>query len=71
MKYKCIKDYWMDGDSADEGHTPAFVEGDVYEFNYCITEDDPMVTYKDNHKCKHFMDKDELDNSGYFELVEE
>lgn len=32
MKYKCIQDYWMDNESADKGYTPAFVEGDVYEF---------------------------------------
>lgn len=69
MKYKCIRNYWMDNESAELGNTPAFVEGDVYDFK--LWDDETLFTYKDNHKCHHYMDKDELDNSGYFELVEE
>lgn len=70
MKYKCIKNYWMDNESAELGNTPAFVDGDVYDFNTTIVKG-TLVTYEDNHNEEHYMDKDELDNSGYFELVEE
>lgn len=70
MKYKCIKNYWMNNESAELGHTPAFVDGMVYDFISCDDETF-LLTHKDNHKCDHYMDKDELDNSGYFELVEE
>lgn len=69
MKYKCIKNYWMDNESAELGNTPAFVDGDVYDFE--LWDDETLFTYKDNHKREHYMDKEELDNSGYFELVEE
>ena len=70
MKYKCIKNYWMNNESAELGHTPAFVDGMAYDFEFWGNETF-LLTRKDNHKCHHYMDKDQLDNSGYFELVEE
>lgn len=60
----------MNNESAELGSIPAFVKGMIYDFEFCGNETF-LLTRKDNHKCHHYMDKDELDNSGYFELVEE
>ena len=72
MKYKCIKDCWMENESSETGHKPAFAKGETYEFYlYCDRDGEHLIADTDHHKRQHYMDKEELDNSGYFELVED
>lgn len=56
-----------------KGIPPAFVEGDVYEFivDNLFVNGEVLYTLSNNHGMQHTMEKQELDNSGHFELVEE
>ena len=64
MKYKCIKDFWMDGESREDGFKPAFAKGEVYDFR---RRDGDFVTDKDHCGHVHYMPTEDINN--YFELV--
>jgi hypothetical protein len=72
MKYKCLKDYWMQHESEDNGDIPAFAAGDEYEFfvRSNFADGEPyLYTPRDNQRAAHYMDDNEEFNE-YFELVE-
>lgn len=72
MKYKCIKDFWME-DRLRE-NTPAFSNGNVYDFRPISVEEmrdgcSDLVTMSNNHGAIHYMPMSDINE--YFELVEE
>jgi hypothetical protein len=72
VKYKCLKDFWMHNESEENGDTPAFKAGDVYEFfvGKESSYNPQLYTPKDNQRSGHYMDND-AEFGEYFELVEE
>lgn len=66
MKYKCIKDFWLNNESEENGNIPAFKAGDVYDFDV-FTSIGGAFTLKNNQGYAHGLMEDEL--NAYFELV--
>jgi hypothetical protein len=56
MKFKCIKDFWMERESEKYGDVPAFKAGEVYDFY--VTFLGEYYTSRDNHRASHYMYND-------------
>ena len=69
MKFKCIKDYWMNARFADDLPELGFKAGDVYTF-YRTATPEHVVTHADHSGDIHYMDLDE-EFFEYFIQVEE
>lgn len=67
MRYKCIKDFWMENESEENGDVPAFKAGDVYKF--FVNKLGDFYTSHNNYGANHYMYKGE-EFDEYFELVE-
>ena len=68
-KYLCIKDFWMRGQSAEYGDTPAFKAGEVYLFQYEDSDQPEWFVTDNNHNGEvHYLDLNDIDE--YFQLRE-
>ena len=65
MKYKCIKDFWMEDRLRNS--KPAFSAGVVYEF-YQVEGVDDLRTHNNNQGRIHYMPMSDINE--HFELVE-
>lgn len=68
MKYKCIKDFWMSGETAEKGNKPEFYEGKIYNFMETSVVD--CIKTRDNGH-DHYMGMFDDDFIEHFVLVEE
>jgi hypothetical protein len=65
MKFKCIKDFWMDLRSSGDERELAFKEGNVYSFSESDADNYyPFKCSSSDLNCIHYMTR--ADMSEYF-----
>lgn len=60
--FKCIKNFWMYGESVETGDIPAFAEGVTYEAE---GEGETLLFTSDNQGSEHYMDIVTVEGDDY------